>query len=415
MKILIYGINYSPELVGIGKYSGEMSAWLAAKGHDVRVVTAPPYYPEWRVAEGHNNAYSRSHEGDVRVIRCPLFVPSKPSTLSRFLHLFSFSASSAFPVLGSCFWKPDIVIQVVPTLFCSLQTLLLSWLTGAKAIIHIQDYEVDAMFKLSMASGGFAKRIAYWAERKILNRFDIVSTISEGMMKRAAEKGLDAKKLVFFPNWSEVARFSNVQPCPALLEELGVDTRRRIILYSGNMGEKQGLDIVIHVAKRMESKTDIHFLMVGEGSAKAELEHLASTLSLTNITFFPLQPYAKLPELLASAACHLVIQKSGAADAVMPSKLTNILAVGGNSVITATKDTSLGSLCCEYNGLATLVEPESISALQDGILAALAMPMPNPVAKQYAQDYLDKDVILNRFITEITREEISKQPSSSSL
>ena len=411
MKILIYGINYSPELTGIGKYSGEMSGWLSAEGHDVRVVTAPPYYPEWRVAEGYNNAYSRSREGDVEVIRCPLFVPSKPSAFTRLLHLFSFSVSSSFPVLGSLFWKPDIVIQVVPTLFCSFQTLLLSRLTGAKAIIHIQDYEVDAVFGLSMASGGFVKRIAYWAERKILNRFDIVSTISEGMMKRAAENGLNANKLVFFPNWSELGRFRNVQPGLALLKKLGVDIDKKIVLYSGNMGEKQGLDTVVHVAERMESNTEIHFLMVGEGSAKSRLEDLASTLSLTNITFFPLQPYAKLPELLASAACHLVIQKSGAADAVMPSKLTNILAVGGNSVITATKDTTLGSLCFEYDGIATLVDPESVSALQDGILATLAMPKPNPVAKQYAQDYLDKDVILNRFIAEITQGETGEQSS----
>lgn len=411
MKILIYGINYSPELTGIGKYSGEMSGWLSAEGHDVRVVTAPPYYPEWRVAEGYNNAYSRSHEGDVQVIRCPLFVPSKPSALTRILHLFSFSVSSAFPVLGSFFWKPDVVIQVVPTLFCSFQTLLLSRFTGAKAIIHIQDYEVDAMFELSMASGGFVKRIAYWAERKILDRFDIVSTISEGMMKRAAEKGVNASKLVFFPNWSELGRFQNVQPGLALLEDLGVDTHKKIVLYSGNMGKKQGLETVVHAAKGMESNTEIHFLMVGEGSAKAGLEHLASTLSLTNISFFPLQPYAKLPELLASAACHLVIQKSGAADAVLPSKLTNILAVGGNSVITATKDTTLGSLCFEYDGIATLVDPESVSALQDGILATLAMRKPNPIAKQYAQDYLDKDVILNRFITEITQGEASEQSS----
>ena len=411
MKILIYGINYSPELTGIGKYTGEMASWLAAEGHDIRVVTAPPYYPEWRISEGYKNAYSRSYEGDVEVIRCPLFVPSKPSALTRLLHLFSFSVSSAFPLLGSFSWKPDIIIQVVPTLFCSLQTLLLSWLTGAKSIIHIQDYEVDAMFDLSMASGGVAKRLAYWIERKILGGFNIVSTISEGMMKRAAEKGMKASKVVFFPNWSELGRFHDVQPSLALLKELGVDSHKKIVLYSGNMGEKQGLDTVLQAAKRLESTTDIHFLMVGEGSARAMLEELACTLALTNITFRPLQPYAKLPELLASASCHLVIQKSGAADAVLPSKLTNILAVGGGAVITATKDTTLGSLCFEYDGIATLVDPESVSALQEGILSTLAMPKPNPIAKQYAQDYLDKDVILNRFITEITQGETSERPS----
>src|SRR5674476_962973 len=71
MRILIHGITFSPELTGIGKYSGEMAEWLAAHGHEVRVVTAPPYYPQWRVAEGYSGArYKRE------------FVTASPSTSS---------------------------------------------------------------------------------------------------------------------------------------------------------------------------------------------------------------------------------------------------------------------------------------------------------------------------------------------
>jgi len=411
MKILIYGINYSPELTGIGKYSGEMASWFAAEGHEVRVVTAPPYYPEWLVNEDYKNGYSHAHTDGVRVTRCPLFVPSRPTALTRLLHLVSFSISSAFPVIGSLFWKPNIVIQVVPTLFCSLQTLMLSKLSGAKAVVHIQDYEVDAMFGLSLVISGKVQRCAYWIERRILNRFDVVSTISDGMIQRAIKKGVSPKKLIFFPNWSEIERFSNVKKNTNLLKELGIETSKKIILYSGNMGEKQGLEIVVGAAKKMELNKEIHFLMVGEGAAKAKLEDLANTLSLTNMTFLPLQSYAKFPELLASANCHLVIQKSGAADAVLPSKLTDILAVGGNAVITADRDTTLGSLCSKFVGIATRVDPESISALQDGILMTLKMPEPNSIARLYAQDHLDKDVVLTRFLRDITQGE--KRESSS--
>lgn len=403
LKILIYGINYSPELTGIGKYSGEMASWLAAEGHEVRVVTSPPYYPKWSISEDYQNCYSQTNIDNIRVTRCPLFVPSRPTTITRILHLLSFSLSSAFPILSSLFWKPDIVIQIVPTLFCSLQTLLLSRLSGAKAVVHIQDYEVDAMFGLSMLSSGTVQRIGYWTEQKILNRFDLVSTISDEMMKRAIQKGVRPEKLIFFPNWSEIKRFSDVIKNKNLLKELGVPTNKKVILYSGNMGEKQGLETVVNVAKSMEKNTDIHFLMVGEGAAKVNLKHLANTLSLTNMTFLPLQSYEKLPELLASANCHLVIQRSGAADAVLPSKLTNILAVGGNAVITANLDTSLGALCSKFNGIATLVMPESIPALQDGIFAALKMPEPNYVASLYAQNHFDKNVILNQFFNDITQ------------
>lgn len=118
---------------------------------------------------------------------------------------------------------------------------------------------------------------------------------------------------------------------------------------------------------------------------------LAQQKGLSNVVFAPLQPYEDLPILLASADCHLVIQKRGAADAVLPSKLTNILAVGGNAVITADPETSLGLLCAEFPGIAVRVEPESVDALVEGIEASIAVLGKNSVASGYASEYLDKD------------------------
>lgn len=94
MKILVYGINYSPELTGIGKYTGEMVAWMAQEGHEVRVITAPPYYPQWKVGERYSAWRYRWEEGEATVWRCPLYVPKQPSTLKRLLHLGSFALSS---------------------------------------------------------------------------------------------------------------------------------------------------------------------------------------------------------------------------------------------------------------------------------------------------------------------------------
>lgn len=401
MRILIYGINFSPELTGIGKYSGEMADWLADHGHEVRVITAPPYYPEWQIRKEYKNFFSLEKSKNLSIIRCPLYVPSKPSAIKRLIHLLSFSISTFIPVLGSAFWKPDVVIQVVPTLFCSIQTLLLAKLVGAKSVIHIQDFEVDAMFDLSIAKTSFFKKNAFWLEKKILNSFTVVSTISKGMLDRACKKEIDEKKLLFFPNWSEVARFENQSKDPKFLIDLGINPEKKLVLYSGNMGEKQGLESVVHAANCFKKNHDVQFIMVGDGVVKEKLKKLSSDLNLTNISFFPLLPYTELPYLLASADCHLVIQKKGAADAVLPSKLTNILAVGGNSVITASSDTTLGFLCAEFPRIAVLVEPESVEALVAGIERALLMPMPNKIAKKYAKDFLDKDMILSRFEKDI--------------
>jgi colanic acid biosynthesis glycosyl transferase WcaI len=125
MRLLIYGINFTPELTGTGKYTGEMAAWLAGCGHEIQVVAAPPYYPEWRVKEGYSSWRYRREiftlpEGECFGIwRCPLWVPRFPSGLTRLLHLASFMLTSAPLMLRYVLWRPDVVLLITPTLFCA--------------------------------------------------------------------------------------------------------------------------------------------------------------------------------------------------------------------------------------------------------------------------------------------------------
>ncbi|HAU5593292.1 TPA: colanic acid biosynthesis fucosyltransferase WcaI [Citrobacter amalonaticus] len=405
MRILVYGINYSPELTGIGKYTGEMVEWMAREGHDVRVITAPPYYPQWKVGERYSAWRYRREEGDATVWRCPLYVPKQPSTLKRLLHLGSFALSSFFPLMAQRRWKPDRIIGVVPTLFCTPGMRLLAKLSGARTLLHIQDYEVDAMLGLGLAGNGKTGKVAQLAtafERSGLHNVDNVSTISRSMMNKAQAKGVAAEKVIFFPNWSEVARFQNVNDDEviSLRQQLGLPDDKKIILYSGNIGEKQGLENVIAAAEQLREQPLV-FAIVGQGGGKARLEKMARERGLRNVLFFPLQPYEALPALLKMGDCHLVVQKRGAADAVLPSKLTNILAVGGNAVITAEPETELGQLCDHYAGIAVCVEPESVDALVAGITMALTMPKNNTVAREYAERTLDKENVLRQFMNDI--------------
>ena len=194
MRVLILGINFYPEPTSTGKYTGELAAYLSQQGYQVRVVTAPPYYPHWRVAAGyHAGCYTRESWQGVEIRRCPLWVPRRPTGLTRLLHLASF-ALSCIPVLtGQIKWKPQVVLCVAPTLMNAPGALLLSRRCKAKSWLHLQDFELDAALGLGLLPGGrWLARLVGWVERFLLNKFDRVSTISGRMLARLADKGVTA-------------------------------------------------------------------------------------------------------------------------------------------------------------------------------------------------------------------------------
>lgn len=400
MKFLLASLNYSPELTGIGKYNGEMLPWFDKAGDDASVLCAPPYYPEWQVHSGYSTRkYEAQTLGGVEVVRCPLYVPSSPTTVKRLLHLSSFALSASYALLRRVSKKPDVILLVEPTLFMAPSVLLYCKLSGAKSVLHIQDYEVDAMFGLGMGGkwGGVISLFAFAMERWLMKRFDAVSTISYSMMDKAREKGVPDDRLIFFPNWSDTEFVHPRVDGSSLRESWGVKESDKVVLYAGNIGAKQGLELVVKAASRYCSRSDVKFFMVGSGAHVDYLKALAAEYKLTNLEFKPLQAWDDVPAMLAMADVHLVIQRKGAADAVLPSKLTNILSAGGNAVVTAEADTELGRLSSEYPGIYTCVEPEDVDAFCDGLDIELSKSCTNHVARKYAEDNLNKDAILSRF------------------
>ncbi|WP_257668487.1 WcaI family glycosyltransferase [Parapedobacter tibetensis] len=400
MRILIYGINYAPELTGIGKYTGEMGAWLASHGHTVHVVTAMPYYPEWSVHESHKGKYWHTeHRDGVKIYRCPLYVPKSVSSLRRILHEFSFVAS-VFPIWFTSLFRKryDAVICTSPPFHLAVLPLLYARIRRAKFITHIQDLQVDAAKDLGMIRNKGFLNILFGLERFLLKSSTAVSTISHGMQKKIVAKGINAEKLIMFPNWVDETLIRPLPVEQSLRNELGIPLDHQVVLYSGNLGEKQGLEIIIGVAKQLEYRKDLHFVICGSGGGRPRLEKLTLAAGLTNIRFLPLQPYEKLSALLATADIHLVLQKKSAADLVMPSKLTGILAAGGCALVTASPGTSLYEVVMDYN-LGIIIEPESEQDLLAGLLTALNGNLEEyrANARAYAVEQLSKQTIMERF------------------
>jgi colanic acid biosynthesis glycosyl transferase WcaI len=400
MNFVLYSLNFSPELTGIGKYNGEMCPVLVELGGKVDVLTAPPYYPEWKIPSGYSvYSYSKLHSNGISIVRCPLYVPSKVTTVKRLVHLSSFALSSGLALFGQLFKKPDVIFVVQPTFFCAPMALLVAKLTGAKAVMHIQDFEIDAMFGLGMMDEGALSKVVRRVESFILKRFDLVSSISFTMLENAKRKGVDADKLLFFPNWADINFVNPNSDGSIIKQEFGFTPDDIVVLYAGNIGAKQGLDIVLSAAEAFLTRREVKFLFVGAGAYVDELRSMVEQKGLSNVFFKPLQPWGKVPEMLAMADVHLVVQKTGAADAVLPSKLTNILSAGGHALVTAESHTELGQLSEKYPGIFELVEPESDRDFISGLERLLSRDLSsyNQIARQYAEQYLDKEIILSRF------------------
>lgn len=396
-RVLLVAINYWPELTGIGKYVGEMAEWLVTRGFEVRVITAPPYYPAWKVNEGYSSKwYSIETISGVRVYRCPLWVPKYPSGVARVFHLATFALSSLPLMLWNALtWQPEIVFVVEPPFFCALGAWLSARIARAKAWLHIQDFEIDAAFQLGILRSELLWKFIRGYEKWLLRRFDRVSTISGRMCDKLQRKGIDKQRCFLFPNWVDTNQIRPLTKPNAFKLTLGIPVESLILLYSGNMGKKQGLEILIEVARLLQDQKNILLLLCGDGAVRSELMQMSK--GLHNVFFIPLQPVEHFNELLNVADMHLLPQRADAEDIVMPSKLTAMLASGRPILAAARSGTEVAnilSLC------GIVVEPGDALGLKNAVLALAADEQKRKKlgaeGRKYAVEHLNQEEILRR-------------------
>ena len=94
-SICLVGLNYAPEPIGIGPYTQGWAEALAARGHRVRVICGVPYYPQWAPLTGYSEAFRRTIENGVEIMRVPHYIPANPTAARRLIHYASFPASAA--------------------------------------------------------------------------------------------------------------------------------------------------------------------------------------------------------------------------------------------------------------------------------------------------------------------------------
>jgi len=365
MRVHIIGINYWPEVTGIAVFSTGRAEHLASAGHDVTMCAAVPYYPQWRVpAEYRGLKFTREARAGVAILRCPLYVPSAVNPIRRVLHEASFIASG---FLRSLFCRrPDVLFVVSPPLGLAVAAVILSWLWRVPYVFHVADLQPDTALDLGMVGPGRVARLLYAVEHLAYRRAALVSTLTDAMRARIIAKGIPAEKVVLFADWADPQLFALAGGQSALIrQELGLGDAF-LVLHAGNMGVKQGLDVVLDAAHQTRSNSGIVYLLVGDGAMRPHLEARARALALDNVRIVPLMDHERFLRVLAAADVCLVTQQRTVADVVFPSKVLTLLAAGKPVIASVTSGSAVANVIAGA-GAGMVVRPE------DGVALATAI------------------------------------------
>jgi colanic acid biosynthesis glycosyl transferase WcaI len=369
MNITIWGINYAPELTGIAPYNTVLCEHLRRHGHEVRMVTSFAYYPAWKKAAADGGKLYRDDVvNGVPVHRCWHYVPARPGTLRRILHEASFVGCSLLRLL--CLSRPDVFVVVSPPLLLGAAAWLLTRVKPAPVVFHVQDLQPDAALGLGMLRPGRFMRMLYALEAFAYARAARVSAISGGMLRAMAAKGVPGAKLICFPNGVTL---------PATLPARGAFRARHglcaddfLAVYSGNLGVKQGLEILTDAAA-LATHPRLQLVICGDGAMRPQLEARIREQRLGNVRLLPLQSEAHYLELLVDADVTLVTQQAGTGTFFFPSKLLRSLALA-RPVLTVADETSELARALAAGGFGVNVPPGRADELARMLDALAAQP-----------------------------------------
>jgi colanic acid biosynthesis glycosyl transferase WcaI len=324
MRVVVWGINYAPEFTGIAPHSVALCEFLRARGEQVEMVTAFAYYPAWKKqSEDRGHLYRTDVADGVPVHRCWHFVPARVSALKRILHEGTFVFTSTLRALSLP--RADVYVVVSPPLLLGVAAWFVGKWKHAPFVFHVQDMQPDAAVGLGMLKANWFTRLLYALEAFAYRHATRVSGITRGMLESFRAKGVADARLIYFPNAIDL---NNPAPPPVRGEfrrKQGFGPDEFLAVYAGNLGVKQGLDILLETAPLLRDAR-IRLVICGDGAQRDSLAARVDELKLPNITMLPLQGGRDYRALLVDADLCFITQQAGSGNAFFPSKLLGLLA-----------------------------------------------------------------------------------------
>ena len=413
MKILILGLNYLPETTSIGPYTADLAEYLNCNGHSVRVSTAFPAAPHWKIWEAYSGkTYMREVVNGIPVLRTYLYIPKNPkSTLHRLLFDFSFACSA---ILALTFSAPDLVVVISPPLQLVLTAKLLT-LGRSRIFLHIQDLVPDAAVAVgAFKPGSLILRIAYAFERFAYGLADGIGVICDGMRRNLLSKGVPESKVALLPNYIDTTSMKPRSLNNAFRDRFKIPATNFLVMYSGSIAGKQGLQTYVEAALILEKEdSDITCCLIGDGPYLSDLRLLATGLGANRLRFIPLQPRETLSEQLAAADILVITQKASITDMVFPGKLLYYMAAGRPIVAAVSANSETGRFIT-VNQVGLVVPPESATELSSAIRQLKAdssrANMLGINGRAVAVSQFDRPGVLKRFAEHLESTVAAKHP-----
>jgi colanic acid biosynthesis glycosyl transferase WcaI len=366
MRILIYSYNYYPEPIGIAPLMTELAEGMVKRGHEVRVITAMPWYPEGEIKpEYRGKLFSTEEINGVKVQRCYIWTRRERNVLNRAAFELSFMGLSLIQAFRG--WRPDVIFLTVPGLPVAVSAAILSTIYRSPIVLNLQDILPDAAVHVGLIKNNKIITVLKYLEKFAYSISTKISVIADGFTKNILAKGVSLEKIIEIPNWVDI---NFIEPLPKDNNSFRLKNNLQekfVVMYSGNIALTQGLETVIDASSRLKHFPHIAIVIIGEAKALKRLEKYCQKNAVDNVTLLPFEPRAKLPEMLAAADVGLVIQKKNVLDFNMPSKIQVLLA-SGRAIVGSVPSTGTAASALRKSGAGVIVPPEEPQALADAIV-----------------------------------------------
>jgi glycosyltransferase involved in cell wall biosynthesis len=359
VKILLLSQWYFPEP---GPRVHELAEELADRGHDVTVLTGFPSYPNDDFYDGYRlRLCRREKRNGVAILRVPHFPHARSSGLRRVLNYCSFMLAAM--TLGNLFVRrADCMYVFMPPPLIGIAAKLISICHRIPLVYDIQDIWPDAVEASAFRCSILLKRMLKIVEKIVYPFARAISVPTDGYRRNLIEKGVARERIEVIPNWANEQVYRPLPYDATTARQYGAEGKFTVV-HAGNMGYSQSLQTVVDAAALLADKSDVHFVLAGEGAMRASLISACQSRGLTNVLFTGHLPVETMPELFSIADLLLIhLRDHPAFRIVIPSKTQAYMACG-KPILMAVEGDASDFITMTHSGLTCPSEsPEEMAA-----------------------------------------------------